>query len=107
MDNEFIFVKVGTIINKIRLADIYAIESEGNYCTIKTTNQSYLQRSSLTKMKGKLEAQGFIQINKSTLLPIKRIDHINLTINEIGIAGHTYNLSRSFRKELIETLNLL
>lgn len=107
MDNEFIFVKVGTIINKIRLADIYAIESEGNYCTIKTSNQAYVQRSSLTKMKEKLEEQGFIQINKSTLLPITRIDHINLTMNEVNIAGHTYNLSRSFRKELIDSLNLL
>lgn len=107
MDKEFIFVKLGSIINKIRLADIYAIESEGNYCTIKTSNQTYTQRSSLIKVKGKLEEQGFIQINKSTLLPINRIDHINLTINEINIAGHTYNLSRSFRKELIEILNLL
>ncbi|MFK7979071.1 MAG: LytR/AlgR family response regulator transcription factor [Saprospiraceae bacterium] len=107
MDNEFIFVKVGTLINKIQLADICAIESEGNYCTIKTSKQAYIQRSSLTKMKGKLEGQGFIQINKSTLLPVNGIDQIDLAINEINIAGHTYKLSRSFRKEFIETLNLL
>jgi len=67
MDREFIFIKIGTTISKIRLSDIYAIESTGNYCTIKTTNQAYVQRSSLIKMKGKLEQQGFMQINKSTL----------------------------------------
>jgi len=58
-------------------------------------------------MKDKLAEQGFIQVNKSTLLPINRIDHVNLTINEISIAGQTYSLSRNFRKDLIQTLNLL
>lgn len=107
MDNTFIFIKIGTIISRVYVSDIYVIESEGNYCTIKTSNQEYVQRSSLTKMKDKLEEQGFIQVNKSTLLPIGRIDHINLTLNEISIAGYKYTLSRNFRKEFIERLNLL
>lgn len=106
-NNEFIFIKTGTTIDKVLLTDIYAIESEGNYCTIKTNNQEYVQRSSLTKMKDKLNEQGFIQVNKSTLLPINRIDQINLTLNQITVSSHQYTLSRNFRKDFIETLDLL
>ncbi len=107
MNNTFIFIKTGTIIEKVLLSDIYAIESEGNYCTVKTNHQEYIQRSSLTKMKERLQIQGFIQINKSTLLPIRRIEKINLTINEVNVSGHRYSLSRNFRKEFIKKLNLL
>lgn len=107
IDSSYIFIKTGTLINKVHLSEIYAIESEGNYCTIKTNKEEYVQRSSLIKMKHKLEDKKFIQINKSTLLPIDRIDHINLTLNEISIAGHQYTLSRNFRKDFIETLDLL
>ena len=106
-DSSYIFIKTGTLINKVYLSDIYAIESAGNYCTIKATNDNYIQRSFLTKMKDRLADNGFIQVNKSTLLPIDRIEHINLTINEISVGGHQYTLSRNFRKKFIDTLNLL
>ena len=106
-NNEFIFIKTGTTIDKVLLSDIYAIESEGNYCTVKTNSQEYVQRSSLIKMKDKLNEQGFIQVNKSTLLPVHRIDHVNLTVNQIAISNHQYTLSRNFRKDFIETLDLL
>lgn len=103
----FIFIKTGTIISKVQLSDIYAIESEGNYCTIKTLNQEYVQRLSLIKIKDKLNKRGFIQVNKSTLLPIDKIDLINLSNGEICIGGYSYSLSRNFKKEFIDTLNLL
>lgn len=107
MNHSFIFIKTGTTIEKVSLSDIYAIESEGNYCTVKTNRQEYVQRSSLTKMKEKLSEYGFIQINKSTILPIDRIDKINLATNEVIISSHQYTLSRNFRKGFIEKLNLL
>ena len=106
-DSSYIFIKTGTLINKVHLSDIYAIESEGNYCTIKTTTEDYVQRSSLTKMKDRLGENGFVQVNKSTLLRINRVEHVNLTINEISVGGHQYTLSRNFRKDFIATLNLL
>jgi len=49
IDSSYIFIKTGTLINKVCLSDIYAIESEGNYCTVKTNNEEYVQRSSLIK----------------------------------------------------------
>lgn len=107
MDASYIFIKTGTLISKVCLSDIYAIESEGNYCTIKTTNEEFVQRSSLIKMKNRLGDKGFIQVNKSTLLPIDRINHVNLSLNQISVAKHQYTLSRNFRKDFIETLDLL
>lgn len=102
-----IFIKTGNFIDKVNVSDIYAIESEGNYCTVKTNAKEYIQRSSLVKMKEKLESLDFIQINKSTLLPINGIDKVNLAENTIYIDGQTYTLSRNFRKEFVAALNLI
>ena len=102
-----IFIKIGNIINKVSVSDIYAIESEGNYCTVKTNAKKYIQRSSLVKMKEKLDSLNFIQVNKSTLLPISGIDKVDLAKNTVYIGGKSYTLSRSFRKDFIHALNLI
>lgn len=102
-----IFIKTGNFIDKVSVSDIYAIESEGNYCTVKTSTKEYVQRSSLIKMKEKLAVLGFIQVNKSTLLPIGGIDNVDLAENAVYIEGQPYTLSRNFRKDFIEALNLI
>ena len=107
MENNIIFIKTGTAIERINLEDIHAILSEGNYCTIKTNRQGYTKRTSLTKMKERLANKEFIQVNKSTLLPISKIDHVNLALNKVTVAGDEYHLSRSFRKDLLDQLDTL
>lgn len=102
-----IFIKTGNSIDKVNVSDIYAIVSEGNYCTVKTNDKEYIQRSSLVKMKEKLKSLDFIQINKSTILPINGISNINLAENKIYIEGESYTLSRNFRKDFIDALNLI
>lgn len=102
-----IFIKTGNFIDKVHISDIYAIESEGNYCTVKTNAKEYIQRSSLVKMKEKLEALDFIQVNKSTLLPISGINNVDLANNTIYIEDQSYTLSRNFRKDFIDALNLI
>lgn len=104
---EIIFIKTGTSIARVYISDILSIESEGNYCTIKTDANEYVQRSSLIRMKEKLANKGFIQINKSTLVQINSIDHIDLANNSITIEQQTFSLSRNYRKEVIERLDLL
>jgi|GEM_PF-2656418 len=102
-----IFIKTGSSIDKVNISDIYAIESEGNYCTVKTADKEYIQRSSLVRMKEKLKSLDFIQVNKSTILPISGISNIDLAENTIYIEGQSYALSRNFRKDFIDALNLI
>lgn len=105
MDNNVIFIKTGTAIERVNADEIYAVISEGNYCTIKTVGREYVKRTSLVKMSERLEDKSFVQVNKSTLLPIHKIDHVNLTLNKITIAENEYHLSRNFRKNFLNQLD--
>ena len=104
---DFIFIKTGTLMDRVKVQDIYAIESAGNYCTILTDDKEYVQRCSLIKMKDKFSDKGYVQVNKSTLLNIYNINHVDLSENVVHLDNRTYSLSRNYRKTFIDTLELL
>ena len=105
--DESIFIKTGTMIEKIFLSDIYAIVSDGNYSEILTSDRKYLKRSSLREMKTKFLSKGFTQINKSTIIQIHAIRNIDLSTNQVYVNEQIYVLGRSFRRKVIEELDLL
>ena len=104
---ENIFIKTGTTIEKVRLLDIYAISSDGNYSEILTPDRKYLKRASLREMKEKFLPKGFIQINKSTIIQMQAIKNIDLEMNQVYVDNQVYAVSRNFRSKLIQKLDLL
>lgn len=105
--DEFIFIKVSTTIEKVSISDVYAIESNGNYCTIKIAEKEFVLRSTLTRFKEEFKPYGFVQVNKSTLIQIDNIDRIDLSINRVLLTNqHQISLSRNYRKPLLDQLHL-
>lgn len=105
--NNSVFIKVNGIIERISLFDIYAITSEGNYCNILTPSKEFTLRSSLIKLKQRFDEEGFVQVNKSTLIRIGAIVTVDLINNTINMKIASFSLSRNYRKDLINELNLL
>lgn len=105
--NNSVFIKSNGTIERVSLLDIYAVTSEGNYCNILTSSNKFTLRSSLVKINQRFEGEGFIQVNKSTLIRIGAIVTVDLTNNTINLETASFSLSRNYRKDLINELNLL
>lgn len=95
-------VRYGTRTD-ILIDSIIWIVVEGNYSTIKTNNQQFVQKLSFSKIIPYLN-ENFIQIHKSTIINIKYLESYNLTKNTLVVQSRTFQIGRSFRRKFISTI---
>ena len=101
------FVKSGHMLQRIKILDIHWIHSDGNYCTIVTADKKYAVKISLTKIKQRLPEDYFVQIHRSYVVQTGLIRNIDLTSLEVFIEDQGIPLGRTFKEDLINSLNLL
>jgi DNA-binding LytR/AlgR family response regulator len=58
------------------LADILAVQAEGNYVSLRRRTNPYLVHESLSSMAEKLKPYGFIRIHRSVLVNISAVEEI-------------------------------
>ena len=58
------------------LAEIIAVQAEGNYVLLRLRPNSYVLRESLTAMAEKLRPYGFVRIHRSVVVNISAVDQI-------------------------------
>src|SRR5215469_7323143 len=58
------------------LADILAVQAEGNYVSLRHRANPYLLRESLSSMAEKLKPYGFIRIHRSVIVNISAVEAI-------------------------------
>jgi len=90
VENEFIMVKSGNDIHKIKVNDILYIESAGNYVTFVLSDKKIMSLSSMSKVLNLLPNHKFCRIHKSYIinfLHINKIERHRVTIgkNEVPI----------------------
>jgi DNA-binding LytR/AlgR family response regulator len=67
----------------LNLADILAVQAEGNYVSLQHRTHPYLVRESLSSMAEKLKTYGFIRIHRSVVVNISAVEEIQpLTTGE-------------------------
>lgn len=100
---DFIFVKDGTKLVKIRWNDILYVEGLKDYVTIHTRTQKVISLQRLKVLEDQLPANKFIRVHNSFIIALDAIDSIHKDKIQIGQAqipiGDTYK--KSFR-EFIE-----
>lgn len=104
---DTLFIKVNQLLQKVNIIDITHVRSEGNYCLIFTPDKKYAIKMSMVRLYGNLEDKGFIQVHKSYLAQLNRIDNIDISSNEVLIDGLRIPLGRKYKQELLTHLNLL
>lgn len=102
---DSIFVKTDTRFVKVRLADILFLESDGNYIFIYTENAKHIIRSTFREMMINLPQGQFMQIHKSYIIQLSKIDELSHT--EVKLAKHNLPLSRNFKDELFDKIKRL
>lgn len=102
-----LFIKVNQLLQKVKIANITHIRSEGNYCMIFTPEKKYVIKISMIRLYHSLLGKGFIQAHKSFLVQLNKIDNIDISSNEVFIGELRIPLGRKYKQELLAYLNLL
>jgi len=103
MDNYF-FIKSDYKIQKIIIDEIIYIESMGDYVRFYLENKRVVALLSLSKLIELLPEEKFIQIHRSYIINFEKINFIQNNI--ISIGQYQLPISKSRKKELMETIDL-
>ncbi len=102
MDNYF-FVKSGYKIQKIMINEIIYVESMGDYIRFYLDDKKVVALLSLSKIIELLPEEKFIQIHRSYIINIEKINFIQNNI--ISLGQYQLPISKSRKKELMDVIN--
>jgi DNA-binding LytR/AlgR family response regulator len=92
------------------LADILAVQAEGNYVSLRHLTNAYLVRESLSSMAEKLKAYGFTRIHRSVVVNISAVEEIqSLPTGEYRLrvrGGKEYLVTRTYKHNLRDLAQL-
>ena len=92
------------------LAEIVAVEAEGNYVSLRHCPHPYLLRESLSSLAGKLKPYGFIRIHRSVVVNISAVEEIQpLPTGEYRLrvkGGKEYLVTRTYKDNLRDLAQL-
>ena len=92
------------------LADILAVQAEGNYVSLRPRTNSYLVHESLSSMAEKLKPYGFIRIHRSVVVNISAVEEIQpLPTGEYRLrvrGGKEYLVTRTYKHNLRDLAQL-
>ena len=86
------------------LAEILAVQAEGNYVSLRHRHNPYLVRESLSSIADKLRPFGFIRIHRSVVVNISAVEQIKpLSTGEYRLrlkGGKEYMVTRTYKHNL-------
>jgi len=92
------------------LAEIVAVQAEGNYVSLRHRPNPYLLRESLSSMAEKLKPYGFIRIHRSVVVNISAVEEIQpLPTGEYRLrvkGGTEYLVTRTYKDKLKDLAQL-
>jgi DNA-binding LytR/AlgR family response regulator len=100
---EFIFLKADKKHYKINLCDILYFESSGDYVSAFTTNKKIVTKERISNLAGNLPANHFIQIHRSYIVSIPKIESVGPGFVEIG--KKKLPVGRNYKPELSKLLD--
>ena len=102
--------KVKGSIQLLNLADILAVQAEGNYVSLRHRTSPYVVRESLSLMAEKLKPYGFIRIHRSVVVNISAVEEIQpLPTGEYRLrvkGGKEYLVTRKYKHNLRDLAQL-
>jgi two-component system response regulator LytT len=102
---DSIFLNVDKTHHKIVLNDIVYVESDRNYITLVTKNKTLSFIDTLKNWSDKLCSKQFVQVHKSYIVNINQVDKISG--NTLFIIDKKIPIGRTFKQELLKTLNIV
>jgi len=98
-----IFIKSGAQIHQVETGKISLIKKDGHYIIVKVNGKELLSRMTFSQLLGLLPADEFIQVHRSYVVAIKKIEVIQKQF--IQIEGKDIPIGDSFKKEFFQRVN--
>ncbi len=95
---DFMFVRADRQMHKVFFKDILVVEGLENYVCIYTENAKLLVRSTMLHIIESIPREGFLQVHKSYLVNVKKIERIDG--NRIMVGQHAVPVARNFREKV-------
>ena len=99
---DYLFVKTSLKLEKIRFNDMRFIEGVENYVAIYTSDGKIITHTTLRTILQKLPPERFVQVHKSYLVNIDKIDSIEG--NLLGIGKNKIPPSRTYKEAALEII---
>ena len=107
IDQTSFYIRNNNVLNRIRYSDIFWIKSDGNYSNIHTESKKFVTKISLVSIMKKMEKLEFIRVHKQYIVPLRRIENINLFNNLLYIGEKKIPIGRSYKSNLVRHLDLI
>lgn len=101
--NEHIFIKTDKSFVKVKIADIFWLESEHNYLFVVTVKGKFIVRSSFKEFLENIPSDCFMQVHKSYFVNLGKIE--SFTNTELVINGTEIPLSRNAKEGFFARIN--
>lgn len=105
-NNDSIFIKKKTLLEKVKYADLMWIEADGNHITLHATDdRSYTVRKSLKEIADKLPKDRFLRVHKSYVVQVDAVTAIDT--NHVHLEEKKIPIGRSYYNAFTATLNTI
>lgn len=103
---DSVFIKSHDYFRRIRFASMLYVEASGSYCNIYLACGTRLTVSfTLSQVLGHLPQAMFVRVHRSFIINMEYID--SYIGNIFYINGNAIPIGRSYRKHMLERLNIL
>ncbi|MCF7826415.1 MAG: LytTR family DNA-binding domain-containing protein [Candidatus Marinimicrobia bacterium] len=103
--HSHIFIKSGTQIHQVDVEKISFIKKDGHYIVFKVNGRELLSRMTFSELLELLPANDFIQVHRSYIVAIKKIEVIQKQF--IQIEGKEIPIGDSYKKEFFQRVNFI
>ena len=97
-EDAFIFLKADKKMLKVKLNDVFYIESLKDYIRVKTTDGSFVTHQTLTHITNLLPGNKFVRIHRSFTISLEMVAAING--NSLEIMEHLLPIGRNYQQEV-------
>lgn len=101
------YIKTKNTLEKVIMTDILWIEVLNRNCTIHTEEKPITVRISLSDLTSKIAPDFFMQVHRSYIVNIDRIESVDLTNNKIIIKDNLIPISKSYKDDILAKLDIL
>ena len=103
MSDGFIMVRADKRDYKLKLADIFFIQSKGDYLKIVTSSRSYLMHGTMQNIMGILPENQFVRVHKSYIISVPKIKY--LEGNKLFMDAIVIPIGKVYRDDLLKALS--
>ena len=103
-ENHDIYVKVNSILKRIRIKDIYLVEGLCDFINIYTNEKRYTFFSTMYSMLEKLPEAEFMRVHRSYIVRINRISAIDN--NRLSVGIRSVPMSKTYKREVMSRLTV-